>query len=68
MYRGFSAVKDNGQNMENFLEVTRKKTRPTYKTDTELIEMDVPPTDVKKVYHFAEVAREYLTSVFTGNC
>ncbi|MBO7730104.1 MAG: AmmeMemoRadiSam system radical SAM enzyme [Lachnospiraceae bacterium] len=28
----------------------------------------VPPTDVKKVYHFAEVAREYLTSVFTGNC
>ena len=48
VYRGFSAVKDNGQNMENFLEVTRKKTRPTYKTDTELVEMDVPPTDVKR--------------------
>ena len=28
----------------------------------------VPPTDVKTVYHFAEVAREYLTSVYTGNC
>ena len=48
IYRGFSAVKDNGQNMENFLEVARKKNRPTYKTDTELIEMDVPPTDVKR--------------------
>ena len=28
----------------------------------------VPPTDVKTVYHFAEAAREYLTSVYTGNC
>ena len=28
----------------------------------------VPPTDVKKVYHFAEAAREYVASVYTGNC
>ena len=29
---------------------------------------DAKPTDVKKVYYFAEIAREYLTSVYTGNC
>lgn len=27
-----------------------------------------PPTDVKKVYRFAKIAREYLPSVYTGNC
>ena len=30
--------------------------------------MDTPPTDVRLVYHFAELAREYLTYVYTGNC
>lgn len=28
----------------------------------------VPPTDVKKVYHFAKIARKYLAYVYTGNC
>ena len=26
------------------------------------------PTDVKKVYHLAEVARQFLKFVYTGNC
>jgi pyruvate formate lyase activating enzyme len=29
---------------------------------------DVPPTDIGKIYEFAESAREYLTYVYTGNC
>lgn len=29
---------------------------------------NVPPTNVKLVYRFAEIAREYLPSVYTGNC
>ncbi|MBR1471699.1 MAG: hypothetical protein IJ600_08670 [Lachnospiraceae bacterium] len=47
-YRGFSAVEGNGQNMENFLETARKKTRPVYRTDIEEVEMDVPPTDIRR--------------------
>ncbi|MGN0364053.1 MAG: AmmeMemoRadiSam system radical SAM enzyme [Bilifractor sp.] len=34
---------------------------PRYKTD-------LPATDVAEVYHLAEVAREILPYVFTGNC
>lgn len=30
--------------------------------------LDSPPTDVKKVYRLAEVARKYLKFVYTGNC
>ena len=29
---------------------------------------DAEPTDVRLVYRFAEIAREYLTYVYTGNC
>lgn len=29
---------------------------------------DVLPTDVRKVYHLAEIARENLNHVYTGNC
>ena len=29
---------------------------------------DRPATDVRKVYHLAETAREYLKYVYTGNC
>ena len=29
---------------------------------------DRPPTDVRLIYHLADVAREYLTYVYTGNC
>ena len=30
--------------------------------------VDRPPTDVKCIYHLAEIARENLHSVYTGNC
>ena len=30
--------------------------------------LDRPPTDIKKVYRLAEVAREFLKFVYTGNC
>ena len=30
--------------------------------------VDRPPTDVRTVYHLADVAREKLRSVYTGNC
>lgn len=29
---------------------------------------DRPPTPVERVYHLADVAREYLSFVYTGNC
>ena len=29
---------------------------------------DAEPTNIKTVYRFAEIAREFLTSVYTGNC
>lgn len=30
--------------------------------------MDRPPTDIKRIYHLADVARTKLTYVYTGNC
>ncbi|MBR1497453.1 MAG: AmmeMemoRadiSam system radical SAM enzyme [Oscillospiraceae bacterium] len=30
--------------------------------------LDKPPTPVERVYRLAEIAREYLDDVFTGNC
>lgn len=30
--------------------------------------MNKPPTPVERVYHLADVAREYLSFVYTGNC
>ena len=30
--------------------------------------LDLPPTDIKKVYRLAEVAKKYLNFVYTGNC
>ena len=30
--------------------------------------MDRPPTPVERVYRLADVAREYLSFVYTGNC
>ena len=30
--------------------------------------MDKPPTPVEQVYRLADVAREYLSFVYTGNC
>ena len=30
--------------------------------------LNLPPTDVKKVYRLAEVARNFLQFVYTGNC
>ncbi len=29
---------------------------------------DKPPTSVERVYRLADVAREYLAFVYTGNC
>lgn len=30
--------------------------------------LDKPPTPVERVYRLADVAREYLSFVYTGNC
>lgn len=42
-YRGYSSVKGNMRNMENFLQVTHKKTRPSYQADVMSVDMELPP-------------------------
>jgi len=42
-YRGYSAVRGNMRNMENFLQVTHKKTRPSYQADVPEVELELPP-------------------------
>ncbi len=44
-YRGFSAYEGSERNMENFLEVARKKVRPSFAADVESVEIEVPDED-----------------------
>ncbi|MBR3306440.1 MAG: hypothetical protein IKI75_04185 [Lachnospiraceae bacterium] len=47
-YRGFCAVSDNDRNMENFLVVSRKKTKNATLPETDRIEMVLPRKSVRR--------------------
>ncbi len=47
-YRGFSHVSGNPANMEMFLEVSRKKTRPGYMTDVQRVDMVLPRKSIRR--------------------
>lgn len=51
IYRGMSVCPGNEQNVENFLEVVKKKVRPTYVTDVTDVEMTAPGETVMKKIH-----------------
>ncbi|MBR6258102.1 MAG: hypothetical protein IKR23_12150 [Lachnospiraceae bacterium] len=47
-YRGFSHQASNSANMEMFLEVSRKKTRPEYAPETERVDMVLPRKSMRR--------------------
>ncbi len=47
-YRGFSQLSGNAGNMEMFLEVSRKKTRPEYTPESERIDMVLPKKSMRR--------------------
>ena len=47
-YRGFSCFRGNSANMEMFLEVSRKKTRPEYCPETERVDMVLPRKSMRR--------------------
>ncbi|MBR5419606.1 MAG: hypothetical protein IK115_00505 [Lachnospiraceae bacterium] len=47
-YRGFSATTGNSRNMENFLEVSRKKTRADIRPETEKVDMMLPRKSMRR--------------------
>ncbi len=47
-YRGFSHQSGNAANMEMFLEVSRKKTRPEYTPETERVDMVLPRKSMRR--------------------
>ncbi len=54
-YRGFSAEKGNPANMESFLQVSRKKSRPVFHCDAEQVEMMLPR---KSVHRHLKITKE----------
>ncbi len=59
-YRGFSAESGNPANMESFLQVSRKKSRPVFHCDTEQVEMMLPRKSVRRHLRLSREGWGYL--------